>query len=207
MAEVLERLFGSSARIKIIRLFLMNPNEIFSLKEISRKCKIKINVAKREIFLLKDIGLIKQKSEKIDNIIKLKNGRLKNKKKKIQGFKLNEFSTLIYPLKNLIIDSVSLDKEKIFKSLKALGKMQIIIFSGFFIDSDESSVDLFLVGEGISKAALERLLKNIETKIGQEIVYSFFDTKEFLYRFAMNDRFIRDILDFPHEKALNKLNI
>lgn len=207
MSEVLERLFGSSARIKIIRLFLMNPDEIFTQKSISRKCKIKNNVAKREIALLKNIDLIKQKSEKIDNIIKLKNGKIKNKKKKIQGLKLNELSSLVYPLKKLIVNSVLIDKEKILKSLKSLGKMQVVIFSGFFIDSDESKVDLFIVGDGVSKAVIERLLRKIELKSGREIVYSLFDTKDFLYRFAMNDHFIRDVLDYPHEKVLNKLNI
>ncbi|MEW5907578.1 MAG: hypothetical protein AB1643_00100 [Patescibacteria group bacterium] len=207
MSDVLERLFGSSARIKIIRLFLINPDEIFTLKGISSRCRINSNIAKREVSLLKDIGLIKYKSEKIEMIIKLKNGKIKNKKKKIQGLKLNEFFSLLRPLKNLLIDSISINKEKILKSLKLAGNVKLIILSGFFIDYEDGKVDLLLVGDGIRRAAIENILRKLEIKIGKELLYSIFDTKEFMYRFAMNDRFIKDILDFPHEKVLNKLNI
>ncbi len=44
-------------------------------------------------------------------------------------------------------------------------------------------------------------------QIGKELNYSVLPTKEFLYRLRMRDKFIRDILDYPHEKILNKLDI
>jgi hypothetical protein len=206
-AEILEKLFGSSGRVKVIRFFLLNPKEILNLKEISRKCKIGNNVAKREISFLKGIGFLKNKSEKITDIIKLKNGKTKGVNKKIEGFGLNELFPLLNPLKGLIIDAVSVNKEKIVKSLKSAGNMKLIIFSGFFIGRGGSEMDLLVVGDGIKKALLENVLRKAETEAGKDIVYGFFETKEFLYRFGMNDRFIKEILDAPHEKAINKLNI
>ena len=207
MAEILEKLFGSSSRVKAMRLFLLNPKEILNQREISRRCKIGNNVAKREISFLKGIGFLKNKSEKITNIIKLKNGKTKGVNKKIEGFGLNELFPLLNPLKGLVVDSVAINKEKIIKSLKSAGNMKLIIFSGFFVGEEKGETDLLMVGDGIKKALLENVLRKAEVEAGKDIVYGFFETKDFLYRFGMNDRFIREILDSPHEKAVNKLNI
>lgn len=207
MAGVLEKLFGSSSRIKIIRLFFLNPETLFSPREISRRTKVTLSTVRREILLLKKIDFIKQKEERIDKIIKLKKGKIKNKKKKIQGLKLNTFFPFLHPLKNLVINTAPIDKEKLIKILSSIGRMKLIILSGIFIQSDDSNTDVFLVGDSIRRGALERALRNIEAQIGKELVYAVFSTKEFLYRFGMYDRFVRDVLDYPHEKIVNKLNI
>lgn len=204
---VLDKLFGSSARIKIIRLFLLNPDSLFNPREVSRRAKVILPSARREILVLKDIGFVKQTEEKIDTIIKLKKGKIKNKKKKIQGLKLNQFFPLLHPLKNLILNSAPFSKEKLIKKINSLGRMKLIVLAGIFIQSDESRTDLLLVGDSINNSGLQRVLKNIEAEIGREIVYAIFNTKDFLYRFGMYDRFIRDVLDSPHEKVVNKLNI
>ncbi|HDO23747.1 MAG TPA: hypothetical protein ENG99_00850 [bacterium] len=204
---VLEKLFDSTARIKIIRLFLLNSDTLFAPKDISRRCKVLPVVARREISLLKKIDFIKQKTESIDDLIKLKNGKIKNKKKKIQGLRLNGFFPFLRPLKNLVLNAAPIDRTKILKSFKSAGRMKLIILSGIFIQSDESRVDLLLVGDAIKKGILERILRNMEAEIGKELSYSVFGTKDFLYRFGMYDRFVHDILDYPHEEILNRLDI
>jgi len=207
MTGVLEKLFGSSARVKIIRLFLLNPETLFGFREISRRAKVNSRSLRREILVLKNIDFIKQKEEKIDELIKLKNGKIKNRKKKIQGLRLNSLFPFLQPLKNLVITAAPLDKEKLIKKLNAIGRMKLIILSGVFTQSEDSKVDLLLAGDSIRRNALERLLKRIEAETGKELIYAVFNTNEFLYRFGMYDRFVRDVLDYPHEKILNKLNI
>ena len=81
MNTALEKLFGSSARVKIIRLFLSNPESLFSLEDVSRRAKVLTPSAKREISLFKSIGLIKQRDETTDEIVKLKDGTEKIKRK------------------------------------------------------------------------------------------------------------------------------
>lgn len=207
MTGVLEKLFGSSARVKIIRLFLLNPETLFGFREISRRAKVNSRSLRREILVLKNIDFIKQKEEKIDELIKLKNGKIKNRKKKIQGLRLNSLFPFLQPLKNLVVTAAPLDKEKLIKKLNSIGRMKLIILSGVFTQSEDSRVDLLLVGDSIRRSALERLLKRIEAETGKELIYAVFNTNEFLYRFGMYDRFVRDVLDYPHEKILNKLNI
>ena len=53
----------------------------------------------------------------------------------------------------------------------------------------------------------EAMIKNIESEIGREIRYAVFDTPDFQYRYNMCDKLIRDVLDYPHEKVIDKLGI
>ena len=53
MNTALEKLFGSSARIKMIRLFLSNPEALFSSEDVSRRAKVPMALVKRRDFFAK----------------------------------------------------------------------------------------------------------------------------------------------------------
>lgn len=206
---ILEKLFGSAARIKVIRLFLLNPENLFTFQEISRRAKVASSALRREILLLKNIGFIKEKTETVDTVIKIKKGKIKNKnkKKKITGLKLDELFPFLQAMKNLVLNAAPIAKEDIGRSFNKVGKMKLIIVAGIFTQSDDSRVDVLLVGDAVQKGKLENLMSKLEAEIGRELNYAVLDTKEFMYRYEMYDKFIRDILDYPHEKLLNKLGI
>ena len=207
MNTALEKLFGSSARVKMIRLFLSNPENLFSLEDVSRRAKAPMPVAKREISLFKAIGLIKQRDEIIDEPVKLKDGTIKIKKKKFNGYFLNALFPFVHALRNLVLNAAPVDKEAMIKEINTIGRIKLVVFSGIFTNHENSRVDLLLVGDSMKETKLDKVLKNIEAEMGKEIVYAVFKTDDFMYRLGMYDRFIRDILEYPHEKAVNKLNI
>ena len=207
MNTALEKLFGSSARVKMIRLFLSNPENVFSLEDVSRRAKVPTPAAKRELSLFKTIGLIKQKDEIIDQPVKLKDGTIKIKKKKFNGYFLNALFPFVHALRNLVLNAAPVDKEAMIKEINTIGRIKLVVFSGIFTNHENSRVDLLLVGDSMKETKLDKVLKNIEADIGKEIVYAVFKTDDFMYRLGMYDRFIRDILEYPHEKAVNKLNI
>jgi len=64
-----------------------------------------------------------------------------------------------------------------------------------------------IVGDKIKSSKFDRFLKELEAEVGREINCAIMTTKEFYYRHDMYDRFIRDLLDFKHEKLINKLKI
>ena len=207
MNTALEKLFGSSARVKMIRLFLSNPENVFSLEDVSRRAKVPTPVAKRELSLFKGMGLIKQKDQIIDQPVKLKDGTVKIKKKKFNGYFLNALFPFVHALRNLVLNAAPVDKEAMIKEINTIGRIKLVVFSGIFTNHENSRVDLLLVGDSMKETKLDKVLKNIEADIGKEIVYAVFKTDDFMYRLGMYDRFVRDILEYPHEKAVNKLNI
>ena len=210
-SDILAKLFGSANRIKIIRLFLLNPEEVFPFSEISRRAKAGKQACRREILFLKNIGFVKPKIGYIIVGPKTKKSLPKRqrrpKKKKIHGWKLNEFFPLLLGLKSFILDSVSLSRDQLLKKLQKTGRIKLVILAGIFGENNSSPVDIFVVGDAIRKGALDRAIRDIEAEVGKELTYTFFSTQDFLYRMGMYDKFIRDILDYPHEKILDKIGV
>lgn len=203
MTDALERLFGSADRIKIIRLFYLNPRKVFANKDISRRARVQNSSLRREIALLEKIGFIKKAAESVSS--QTKSGR--TRKVRVKGWALNPSFSLLAPLKNLVLNVAPISRAEILKRLKNAGNIKLVVLAGIFIQDEESRVDLLIVGDNLKHGVLEREIANIESLIGKELSYSVLSTQECLYRLGMYDKFIRDILDYPHEKILNKLDI
>ena len=203
MADILAELFSSQALVKIMRLFLMNAEEVFDSKEISRRAKINVRKVNYELGLLKRIGFIKPGIKEIEIVFKQKTP----KHKKIRGWVLDSDFALLHQLKGLVLNSAPIAKDVLLKKFKTLGsKLKLLVLSGVFLDSD-SRLDVVVVGDSISRTKLENILSKIESEIGKELKYALFTTEEFKYRMGMFDHFLREIFDHPHEKLLDKLNV
>ena len=96
------------------------------------------------------------------------------------------------------------------RRINRLGKIKLAVISGIFINKDNPDpliADLLMVGDYIDSRKLRSFLKSLEAEVGKEIKYSVMDKEEFQYRLAMFDRFIRVLLESPHEKLINRLGI
>jgi hypothetical protein len=58
MSDSLSKLFGSPARVKLLRLFLFNPRGAYTLADASTRARVTPAEARREFRLLEGIGLI-----------------------------------------------------------------------------------------------------------------------------------------------------
>lgn len=201
--DILAKLFGSDLKIKLLRLFLNKPDEPFILPEIAKRLNVNSASLKKQIKELLALNFIKPDSKEL--IIEFKNK--KQKKTKIKGFRLNKFFPFYWPLKNLILDTPAISREIIVKKLKGAGKLNLIVLAGSFVQDDKSKLDLLVVGDRLSRAKIDKAVKSLESFIARELNYSIMPTDEFKYRRNMRDRFLYDILESPHEKILNKLEI
>ena len=55
---MIEQLFGSKTRVKLLQLFYSNPNRSFFVREITRKIDEQINSVRRELSNLQSVGII-----------------------------------------------------------------------------------------------------------------------------------------------------
>src|SRR3954467_3080297 len=55
---MIEQLFGSKTRVKLLQLFYSNPNRSFYVREITRKIDEQINSVRRELANLLNAGII-----------------------------------------------------------------------------------------------------------------------------------------------------
>ena len=79
--------------------------------------------------------------------------------------------------------------------------------AGIFMRDSESRLDLFVVGDNVNSTSLDRVVKTIESDMGKDIRYAFLSAPDFAYRMSMNDRLVRDVLDFPHEVLVDKIGL
>lgn len=189
--EVLNKLFGSPYKARLIRFFISNSESPFSFQEISKRTKIQFAVLRREITLLSKIHLIKH-----------------SKKNGAEKWILNSSFIFLRPLKNLILSSMPVSRGELLEKLKKIGRLKLIILSGVLIqEENDSKIDIMIVGDNIKKGPLVKILKNIESDLGREISYALMSTNEFRYRFDIRDKFIREILESPHQTILDRLKI
>ncbi len=204
--DILSILFGSEARVRIMRLFLFNPEVTFDVDAISNKSKVSKNTVKKEMILLKKAELIKKKSF-IKIIENKKSKKTSEFKVRTHGFYLNQDFSYITALKQLLIKTKTLEGGKIIKRLSRAGKLKLVIIAGVFTQDKDSRVDMFVVGNNMNKNTLNNVIKSIEAELGKELVYVCFETEDFKYRLSMYDKLIRDVLDYPHQVLLDKISL
>ena len=179
--EILEKILGSSARVKIMRLFLLNKDKSFKNNEIVTRSRVAPAVVRRELKLLNSTGFIKKRG---------------------LDWSFNSTFKYLPEFEDLLINTEAINKEKIANNFKKVGKIKFLLVSGIFIKNPDSRIDLLVVGDSMKKKKIEEEIRKIEAEIGAELVYAVFDSKEFSYRLNMYDKLVRDILDFPHEILL-----
>jgi len=204
--NVLEKLFESMPKVRILRLFMQNPEHLFTFNEITERSRIKPSTAKKELQKLLKVGLIKKRAGKIR--LESKGGRYAVHSKKADFFGVNTDFDFLRELKELVVKSSVTSRQKLLRYLRGLGNVKLAVITGIFLNSDPTSrTDMLIVGDKIPKRKLDRFLIKIETELGRSIQYTLMDIDEFKYRLGMYDRFLRDIIEYPHEKLINKLGI
>jgi len=188
--EILEQLFDSPVKVRLLKLFLRNKVSSFTLQEAAKRIRSNSSACQSQIKKLESIKFI--------------NSYIKNGKK---NYSVNQNFDFYNELKTLVLKSSPASREKILKRLKSLGRIKLAVLSGIFVNAENSRVDILIVGDNVKKNNLSSFLKDLEAEVGKEIDYVILTTEDFKYRYDMFDRFIRDVLEKPHEKLINKLKI
>ncbi len=202
--ELLARLLGGTDRVKIMRFFLHNEEAILSLHDISEKTKSKSLLVRKELTALSAMGFIEKKKSK--TYVSVGTGKKSTSKvKEIVGFKLNPDFPHIQALKDLLFDFQSLDKKELASRFKLIGRIKLFIVAGVFIGETKSRVDILIVGDSVKRQKAEKVIESLSAELGREVVYSIMDVEEYEYRYKMYDKFLRDIVDMPHETVIDKI--
>lgn len=192
--ETLAKLFGGQARIRIMRLFLLNNQTNFEINDIVSRSRVTRSNVRKEINTLLAIDFIKQKTITKEGI---------RSKKKVIVWALNPLFRYLKSIRDILIDPTLLLQEDLAQRFRQAGKIKLMIVSGVFIGDSKSRADLLIVGDKLKKNVLQQIIKSLEAEIGKELDYVVFDTQEFKYRVEMYDKLVCDIIDLPHEKLID----
>jgi hypothetical protein len=197
--EILGKLLGGIPRVKIMRLFLLNPEGGFETADITERCRINPAHSRKAMSQLAAMDLIFKKAF----VKETKNAKSeKIIKKKIQGWFLNPNFPYIHELRQLLVEGEFFKHTDLAKRFRPAGRIQLLVVSGIFIQDSESRLDLLIVGDNLKKNLIQKTVTILESELGKELAYAVFETADFKYRVSMYDKLLRDVFDFPHQPLI-----
>ena len=197
-ADPLSILFGSTARVKLLRFFLFNPSKEFSFDDISKRAKLVRRTARTEITSLEKAGVIKQKTIYIEV-------DEKSKKMKAVGYTLNKDFQELQALQTFLFETAPIDGKNLLKHLRSAGVLDFVGISGVFVRDFEQRIDVLLAMKKFSQPKIEKAIRALEAEIGMEIRFAAMSSEDFMYRVGMYDKLMRDFFDYPHQVLVDKI--
>lgn len=192
---MLEHLFGSRTRVKLLRLFFSEPNRAFFVRELTRLLDSQINAVRREILHLTNSGIIIETTTDapVDDAHEAKR----------KYYRLNESSVIFPELRALLLKSHVLGEQSLAAALAASTEVQLLLFTGMFTNAN-TPIDMLVVGS-IADKRVAKLVADFEHEYGSAVRYTLLTARDYLERKQLMDRFIYEVLDAPHELAVNRL--
>ncbi|MDX9778917.1 MAG: hypothetical protein RBT30_01645 [Patescibacteria group bacterium] len=194
---MLEQLFGSKARVRLLKAFLSRPEQKYYTRQLSRDLDLQVNSVRRELENLKHLGIIKE-SDNEDEVIDAK----KNDKKYYCG---NTDFLLFHELKKLFSKSNLLSCQEFLEEFKEDADVKLLLLSGIFTGDTQSLSDILIVGT-IKKQNFLRKLKNLEDDLAKEINYTIMDEAEYNYRLDIHDIFLHAFQSGQVLEVVNRLD-
>lgn len=199
---MLTHLFGSKTRVKILKLFLLHPEEKYYIRELSRMTDVQVNSARRELNNLQQFGLLYSGDDKLLDDKK----ETEIKKNKEKYYQVNKKFELFNEIRALIVRAQVLYKEDFVESIKKIGEPELIVLTGLFVGVDDSIVDVLVVGS-IKKKKMKKIIGDLEDKLGRDVNFTLMDLDEFEYRQQITDVFLYTVFNGEKIVPVNKLNV
>lgn len=178
---MLNDLFISKVRVKMLQLFMLNPNQMYHVREIVRQVDEEINAVRRELQRMEKGGMVR--SEWRAN-------------RRYYEFRKDY---LFYSELLAMMNKVGGLGGDIIQNRIKLGKVKFAFMSGGFARGKkpgDKDIELFVVGT-IVLPELTAIVKQEEVKRQREINYSVMTEEEYKYRVTRRDPFILDVLERP----------
>jgi hypothetical protein len=201
--EYLSKLFGSPAKVKLLRLFVFNPDTIYDRDAVVQASRITPDTASRELAALARAEVIKRKTYYKDVT---RPGSNKERKRKTLGWRLDEEYPHLEALELFLRSTLTISEKEVKKRLRGTGTVRLVVFAGILIGEPDGAVDVLLVGDRLKEASLKQFVRLLEAESGKELRYMVLTTDDYLYRRRVRDKFVRDVMDFPHRLVIDKLS-
>ncbi|MAG59910.1 hypothetical protein CMO96_03935 [Candidatus Woesebacteria bacterium] len=169
----------SKVRVKLLKVLLENPKEMYHVRGLVRRTSEEINAVRRELARMEEAGMVKKEP---------RGNRLYYWFRVEYGF----FPELL----RLVAKTTGLGFA-IRKNRGKLGKVNFVMFSGEFVrhaeKKDKDKVDILVVGD-VVLPELANLVRAEEAKRQIEINYTPMTKDEFQFRKSRRDPFVLGIL-------------
>ena len=179
---MLEKLFTSRVRVRLLTLLLTHPTEAFYIRQIARLTGETYNNVRQELQNLAQLGLI-----------------LSERRANAAYYQANVEHFLFPELKRIILKTEAVG-DRLREALSVLGDIRVAFIYGSTARGTEvasSDIDLMVIGE-VDLDALDGAIDSIEEVWGRTVNYTLFEVEEWQERVTQGHSFLTDVL--THEK-------
>lgn len=188
--DPLAKLFGSAARVKLLRLFLFNDDLTFLAATAAFRARLTKDAARRELTQLVNAGILRKKAGKSP-----------------VAYMADKRFPHYDALKVFLRTTTDISDAAIINSLKKAGTVKLVVLSGLFTGALESKVDVLIVGDRLEERPLATAIHALEAELGREIRFACFTSEQFKYRLGVYDRLLRDVFDYPNRVILDRIGL
>ncbi len=200
MADPLAILFGSPARVKLLRFFLFNPSKEFTFDDMCRRARLVRRTARVEISALEKAGVITRRTLSVPIPGKAK-------KMKALGFALNKNFQQLQSLQTFLFETAPINGKELIAHLRKAGQLDFVAVAGVFVREFEQRLDVILAMKKLSQSKIESAIRSLEAEIGIEIRYAALASDDLRYRVGMYDKLTRDVFDYKHQILIDRIGI
>jgi DNA-binding transcriptional ArsR family regulator len=192
---MLEHLFGSKSRYKLLRFFFRHQDDHFYVRELTRALGLQINAIRRELEVLLKAGIIDQVADKDAST---------SSRKKFFGL---DKTSLLYPeLSALLLKDSMLGEQAFFQTLKKKsGNLILLLVSGFFTGEPKAPTDIFFVGT-VKERVVTKLISEYEKECGHAIRYTIMTEQEFSDRRHVMDKFLFELFEAKNIRIVDTID-
>lgn len=202
---MLEQLFGSKTRLKLLRVFYREPETAFFVRELSRHIGVQINAVRRELEMLLSLDIIKEKEDQKRDKEEAESGKAGVTLRKY--YQLNVESIIYSELHALLLKDKIIGQQEFITALEQKsGDVRLLVLTGEFTGDKRAPTDILIVGK-IKPRTLSSLIDLYEKDLGFDIRYTVMSEDEFVDRRYVMDKFVYAVFESDHLKVVNELGV
>jgi len=203
--DFLSTFMGDKQTARVLRVFAFNPEEALTIADLVKRAGVTRIAAERQVRALQKFLLVKQGKASI----MLANGTNRRiaTKQKTPTWIFNADFKYARAISAFVHEVSPVHYDKLIGVLRRGGRISAVILSGNFMGDATRPADLIVAADPLNERKLAAAVRELEPTVGREIRYAAFSTPEFRYRLTVQDRLLRDTLDFPHLVLLDKTRL
>jgi hypothetical protein len=200
MTDPLAILFGSPARVKLLRFFLFNPSQEFTFDDISKRAKLVRRTARTEMNALERAEVIKKK------VVFVKHPT-RDIKTRGQVYTLNPQFPQLPSLQTFLFETAPINGKTLLKHMRKVGPIDFLACAGVFMREFDRRLDVLVAMKKIPTSKVEVAIRALEAELGIEIRYAVLTSEDLRYRVGMYDKLTRDVFDYRYQILVDKIGI
>lgn len=178
---------NGEVRLRVLRFFLVNDKETFSIDDIEFNTKTRRDPLKKDLLFLAGAGFLDRKLDKNSSVYSLNSNF--------------EYKDALY---NLVFDLKNLDKNIILEKFKKIGRIKFLALTGVFIGNTDIDVDILVVADILKEKEANKIVADLNATFASKVKVLVMDVEEFNYRKKMFDRFLHLVLDSQKITLIDK---